>query len=135
MRFIPYLAFGGDCREAFEFYEKTLGGRIEGIVTYGESPEPGNVPPGMHDKVMNAYIRIGDAELMASDMPGSYSKPTGTTVCIVNDDEGEAERIFRAFESGGTVVMPFGPTFWAKKFGMVTDRFGTPWMINSGMIE
>ncbi len=136
MHFVPYLNFNGNCREAFEFYEKTLGGRIESLMTFGESPMASQTPADQHHLVLHATIQVGNATLMASDAPPQHYEPaSGIWVCIVNDDTDEAERIWKAVEPGGSVVMPFGPTFWAKRFGMVKDRFGTPWMINSGEAE
>ena len=40
------------------------------------------------------------------------------------------QRVFDALAVGGQVTMPFAATFWSPGFGMVTDRFGTPWMVN-----
>ncbi len=136
MHFVPYLSFDGTCREAFAFYEKTLGGKIAGMISHGETPMAEHVPQDWHDKIINAYLVIDGAELMGADMPpGEEAGPKGMSVSIQLDDEARAEAIFNAFADGGSVMMPFGPTFWAKKFGMVTDRYGTPWMINCGMIE
>ena len=91
------------------------------------------MPPEWHDKIINAHLVVGDQELMGADSPPQYFKAMeGFSVSIQLDDENEAERIFDALAEGGTVTMPFEPTFWAKKFGMVKDRFGTPWMVSGG---
>ena len=37
-----------------------------------------------------------------------------------------------ALAAGGHVTMPMGKTFWAEAFGMLTDQFGTPWMVSGG---
>lgn len=133
MDLVPYLNFAGNCREAFQFYERALGGRIEYLMTFGESPMAAETPAELRNQVMHASIKVGDAVLMASDSPPEhFEQASGTYVCIVNDDPDEGGRIFGELEKGGTVVMPYQPTFWAKGFGMVKDRFGTPWMLNCG---
>jgi PhnB protein len=131
MQFNPYLYFNGDCEEAFKFYEQLLGGKIEAMFPHGDSPAAAHVPPEWGKKILHARMTIGQAVLMASDAPpGRYHKPQGFSVNIAVRDPAEAERIFRALEPGGTVSMPFQETFWALRFGMVSDRFGVPWMIN-----
>jgi PhnB protein len=127
----PYLTFNHQCREAFEFYARTLGGTIEFIQTHGESPMAAQTPPDWQDAVIHARLRIGDAVLMASDMPpGETSKPQGFSISLGTDDPDEAERVFGALAQDGTVQMPLQQTFWARRFGMLVDRFGTPWMVN-----
>jgi PhnB protein len=128
----PYLNFDGQCAEAFRFYERVLGGRIEMMMTHGESPIAGEVPPDWHEAIMHARLVVGDAVLMASDSPGGhYQKPEGMYVSLQIDDAAEAERVFHALAEDGTVTMQFEPTFWAAVgFGMLRDRFGIPWMIN-----
>jgi PhnB protein len=130
MRAIPYLNFDGTCREAFEFYAGLLGGELE-IITHGGSPIAGEVPSEMHDAVLNAYLKAGDFELMASDVPaGRHSGMSGVYVSLHLDDVSQAERIWAGLMDGGEVQMPLEQTFWAARFGMGVDRFGTPWMIN-----
>lgn len=137
MRFIPYLSFDGRCREAFEFYASTLGGEIKDMISHGETPAGEHVPPEWRDKIINAYLVAESAELMGADTPPQmgHAAPAGFSVSIHIDDDDRAQRIFDAFADGGNVIMPLEATFWARKFGMVHDRFGTPWMINCGMIE
>ena len=132
MRVIPYLSFDGRCREAFEFYAKTLGGEIKDMISHGETPAGEHVPKEWQDKIINAYLIADGAEIMGADTPPNMgeAKMQGFSVSIQIEDEARAETIFNAFAQGGAVLMPFAPTFWAKKFGMVTDRYGTPWMIN-----
>ena len=131
MQLNPYLLFNGDCAEAFKFYEETLGGKIEGLHTFAGSPAAEHAPPEWGDKVLHATISIGDYKLMGSDAPpGRYEKPTGISVSISLNDREKGERIFNALAEGGTTTMPFGKTFWADGFGMCTDRFGIPWMVN-----
>ncbi len=127
----PYLLFNGHCAEAFKFYEKILGGKIEGIMTHGESPMAGQVDPAWRDKVIHVRMTVGDRVLMGSDAPPQhYEKPQGFSVSLSAKDPTEAERLFRALSEGGTVTMPLQKTFWSAAFAMFTDRFGVPWMVN-----
>lgn len=137
MRYIPYLSFNGDCREAFAFYARVMGGEIKDMISHGETPAGEHVPPEWRDKIINAYLVADGAELMGADTPPGMgpSKPSGFSVSIHEDDLARARKIFDGLAEGGTVIMPFEPTFWAKGFGMVTDRYGQPWMINCGMQE
>jgi PhnB protein len=131
VQFTPYLNFNGDCEAAFRFYERVLGGKIESMITHGESPIADQVPATWHKRILHARLVVGDAVLMASDTPPDhYEKPAGLYVTISVDDPGEADRIFYALAENGTVTMPIEKTFWAARFGMLIDRFGTPWMIN-----
>ena len=127
----PYLTFDGRCREAFEFYAKLLGGEIEGIMTHGESPSAGEVPAPWRSKVMHAQLNLRDSVLMGSDAtPERYERPTGFAIAVHVDSAADAKRVFDALAEGGRVDMPLQETFWAKRFGMVTDRFNIPWMVN-----
>lgn len=131
MQFNSYLFFNGQCEEAFKFYEQLLGGKIEAMITHEGSPAAGHAPPEWGKKILHARMTFGESLLMASDAPpGHYHKPQGFSINIAINDPVEAERVFRALEQGGTVSMPFQETFWAHRFGMVSDRFGVPWMIN-----
>lgn len=133
MQITPYLGFDGDCREAFEFYAATLGGRIEMMLTHGESPVRDQVPAKWHDRVMHACLVTEDAMLMGGDAPSEqFAKPQGFMVAIEIGDAARAVRIFNALAEGGSVNMPFEETFWVEKFGMVTDRYGIPWAVNGG---
>jgi PhnB protein len=132
MRANAYLTFDGSCREAFGFYERCLGGRIVAMMAHTGTPAEAHVPPEWRDKIMHARLDLGGgAEIMASDaMPGHYERPQGFSVALQVDDAAEAERVFGALAEGGTVRMPLQETFWAVRFGMLVDRFGTPWMVN-----
>ncbi|PSJ56953.1 VOC family protein [Kumtagia ephedrae] len=132
MRFIAYLSFDGRCREAFEFYAKVLDGTIVDMIAHGDTPAGEHVSKDWQDKIINAYLKVGEAELMGADSPPEFGDATmqGVSISIQIGDEARAERIFNAFADGGTVTMPLEQTFWAKKFGMVKDRYGTSWMIN-----
>lgn len=136
MRIIPYLSFNGNCREAFEFYREVLDAKDFNIITHGETPAGEHVSAGWQDKVINAYLKSDQAEIMGADTPPEMGQSTmqGITISIQLEDEARAKRIFDAFAADGSIYMPFERTFWARKFGMVTDRYGTPWMINCGTI-
>jgi len=127
-----HLHFSGQCEEAFQFYEKTLGGKIEGLFRYGSAPpEAQNVPSDWRDKIMHAYMTIGDQALMGMDAPpGHFQKPQGFHVNVAVKDMAEGKRLFDALSEKGNVIMKFGPTFWSPGFAMLVDRFGTPWMVN-----
>jgi len=129
----PYLFFNGRCQEALGFYQRALGARVEMIMRFKESPDPvpeGRVAANSDDKIMHASILVGGARLMASD--GScMGEPRfqGFSLSLAAPTEAEARRIFGALAEDGKVGMPIGKTFWSPCFGMVTDRFGVPWMI------
>ena len=126
-----YLMFNGDCAEAFKFYERVLGGKVEHLSTFAGSPAAEHVPPEFSDKVLHASMSIGNTKLMASDAPpGQYEKPQGISVAIGLKDEAKGEQIFNALAENGHVIMPYQKTFWSPGFGMCVDRFGIPWMVN-----
>jgi len=127
----PYLTFDGCCEEAFKFYEQLLGGQIEAIFPFEGTPAAKEVPPDWQKKIMHVSLDLGDAALMGSDAPPQrYQKPQGFSVSLNVESAAEAERVFAGLADGGKVDMPLAQTFWAERFGMVTDRFGIPWMIN-----
>lgn len=129
-----YLTFDGNAAEAMRFYEKTLGGKMQMMMTMGEAPGAEQMPPDVKKRVMHASLAYGDGMLMASDtMPGqAYEGMKGFGVALTIETVADAQRVFDAFAEGGNVSMPFAKTFWVEAFGMVTDRFGTPWLINGG---
>jgi len=131
MRTVPYLLFNGNCEEAMGFYAKGLGGKVESIFRFREAPPEMPRHANWDDKVMHAHVVADGAELMASDAPPEYyQKPQGNSVSLHVDKAADAERIFAALSAGGTVTMPLDKTFWAERFGMFTDKFGIPWMID-----
>ena len=129
-----YLFFNGRCREAMQFYEKTLGGKMEGLVTYADSPDPEHCSPGNEALVMHASLLLADGRrLMASDSPPEHYKPmAGFSLALNYEKAAEAKKIFEVLSAGGSVFMPMAETFWTETFGMCTDRFGTPWMVGGG---
>jgi PhnB protein len=131
MRFTPYLGFNGDCEAAFRYYEHVFGGKLVALFPIAGTPAAENTPAEFHNQIMHARLQVGDQELMGSDACGMpYQTPQGLSVSIHIDTPEEAERVFNALADNGSVTMPIQETFWALRFGMVTDRFGTPWMIN-----
>jgi len=133
MQLNTHLNFDGQCRAAFEYYEKHLGGKVTMMMTYGDSPMAAHVSPGDHRKILHATFELGTQRLTGADAPaGRYDKPQGLAVLLSSDSKEEANRIFEALTDGGTVQMPLQETFWALRFGMLVDRFGTPWMVNCG---
>jgi PhnB protein len=129
-----YLFFNGNCAEAMRFYERTLGGKMERLMRYGESPDPQHCPAGSQDRVMHASLSIDGRLLMASDVPDGYPAPgmQGFALSLNYPSADEARRVFDALAEGGKVTMPIAKTFWAEAYGMLTDRFGTPWMVGGG---
>ena len=131
MQLNPYLNFNGTCEAAFKFYEQVLSGKIIFMQTWGDSPACEMMPAESQQSIMHATLNIGEGLLMGADVsPDRYEKPAGISVSIHVKDKAEGERIFIALAEGGNVGMPFQPTFWAAGFGMCTDRFGIPWMVN-----
>lgn len=133
MQWNPYLNFNGDCQDAFKYYERVLGGKIIAMLSHADMPTDAQAqtPPGWKNKIMHARLVVGDQVLMGSDAPpGHFEKTQGMSVALQVDDPNEADRIFAALADNGTVRMPIQPTFWAIRFGMLTDRFGIPWMVN-----
>ncbi|MBI3554570.1 MAG: VOC family protein [Elusimicrobia bacterium] len=133
MTFNPYLTFDGRCEDALRFYERCLGGKIVMMMTYGESPMAKQLPPDWSKKIIHATFALGGQTLGAADsFPGRHQKPQGFSVALNIDAPAEADRVFKLLSEEGEVQMPVQETFWALRFGMFTDRFGTPWMINCG---
>jgi PhnB protein len=130
MKLNTYLNYGGNCAEAFRFYEEHLGGRIGMMMKHGEMPDPSMMLPGMKDAVLHAQMTIGDTVIMASDVPPDRFKPMRSVyLCLSVDSDADAERIFKLLAEGGEVFMPMQETFFATRFAQLRDRFGTSWMI------
>ena len=132
MKVQAYITFGGRCEEALEFYKKSIGAEVTGLMRWKESPDKSmKGPPGYEEKVMNAAFRIGETELMADDGMGDKTAEfKGMTLAIEVADDAEAKRVFTALSEGGNVTMPLAKTFWTSSFGTLTDKFGVPWMVN-----
>ncbi|MBL8381652.1 MAG: VOC family protein [Burkholderiales bacterium] len=132
-----YLSFNGNCAEAMRFYEAALEARLEILMTMGASPMAAHCPPADHDRILHARLILpGGGVLMAGDCPGSmpYEGIKGVSFALNYDTVAEAERAFGALAAGGSVTMPMQPAFWAKSWGMLVDRFGTPWIVNGELL-
>ena len=131
MQLSPYLSFNGNCAEAMKFYQQVLGGEMVAMQTYAGTPAAEHVSPELSDKIIHARLVFGENVLMASDgSPDQFEPMKGIAVTLNIPDQAEAERVFHALSAGGSITMPIAETFWAVRFGMLTDKFGTPWMIN-----
>lgn len=127
-----YLAFDGNCAEAMRFYERVLNGKLEALLRNADTPAAEHTPAGAEDRIMHAYLVFDGGSLMAGDaMPGDgYEGIKGVSIALSFDDTAEAKRVFDDLSEGGQVTMPWSPTFWAESFGMATDKYGTPWIVN-----
>jgi PhnB protein len=134
MQIESYLFFDGNCEEALQFYAQCLGGRAVTLMRFEGSPMEKELPPGYGRKIMHATFESEGARFMASDgMPGTPAPQYGgfAMSLYVPNDEDKAQRMFDALAAGGQVTMPFAPPFWGGHFGMLTDRFGVPWMVST----
>ncbi len=127
-----YLIFQGNCRQAMEFYKKCIGGELH-LVPYADMPGGcSNFPKEARDWIMHARLSNGDVVLMASDTQPHIPIQQGNNffISIQCDNVQESEKLFKAFGQKGTIEMPLQETFWALRFGMLTDQFGMKWMFN-----
>jgi PhnB protein len=130
MKLHTYLNYGGNCAQAFRFYEKHLGGKITMMMTHGEQPNAKDVPPNHKDAILYARMSIGETDLMGSDVPSERFQPMRSVYLSLSvNTTGEAERIFALLSDGGEIFMPMQETFFAHRFAMLRDKFGTSWMI------
>jgi PhnB protein len=135
MNLLPYLYFNGRCEEALSFYARCLGsgaGILE-LHRFAGSPMAEDAPAGWSEKIMHASLGIeGRPLLLASDgMAQAPSEaPRGFSLAFGAASVEEAERVFAALAEGGTIQMPIAQTFFAARFGMLTDRYGVAWMVN-----
>jgi PhnB protein len=130
MQLHTYLNYGGNCEEAFRYYEQHLGGKITMLMRHGEQPTPGNVGPEWKDKVLHARMNLGGTELLGADIPTDRFQPIRSAyLSLTLDSIGEAERVYALLTDGGQVYMPMEETFFANRFAMLRDKFGTSWML------
>ncbi|MFT3857586.1 MAG: VOC family protein [Aquabacterium sp.] len=133
---IPYLGFDGTCAEAMRFYEKALQGKLEVLLSGADSPMADQIPKEFAHRIIHARLVLpGGASIYGGDAPAHlpYEGIKGVSITLNYDTVEEAQAKFKALAEGGQVTMPMGPTFWAQCFGMLTDRFGVPWIINGAM--
>lgn len=136
MKIVTSLSFQGQCREAFEFYARVLGGKIAAAIPYGDGPPGMPVPEKMKDWLMHCWLEAGDQALMGADMAPEWApnidKPrNGFDVTLHTEDIDQARRWYEQLAEGGREVMPFAETFWSPGYGALVDRFGVPWMVNT----
>jgi PhnB protein len=134
MQFYPYLAFAGNCREAFTRYQQIFGGELL-LMTTDDMPDDAEVPPEQKGNIIHASLQCDTALLMgADDISGSFDgQNRGTCTNITVSDVAKARTVFDALAEGGDVQMPVTETFFSPGYGMCVDRFGTPWMVVTSM--
>jgi len=123
-----YLNYGGNCAQAFRFYEQHLGGRITMMMTHGENPGPTQVPPEWKDAVLHARMDLGGTELLGADIP-KCEPMRSAYLSLALDSSEEAERVYALLSDKGQIFMPMQETFFASRFAMLRDKFGTSWML------
>jgi len=127
MKLRTYLNYGGNCAEAFKFYETHLGAKILTMMTHQQSPQYSGADP---NAILYAQLAIGDTEIMASDVPPERFQPMRSVYLSLNvDSDAEAEHIYKVLAEQGEVFMPMQETFFASRFGQLRDRFGASWMV------
>ena len=130
MKLFTFLNYGGNCEQAFRFYEKHLGGNIIMMVTHGQQPDPSKVAPDWKNAILHARITIGETTLLGADVPPERFQPMRSAYLSLSvTSNEEAERIYALLSDGGQIFMPIQETFFAFRFGMLRDKFGTSWMI------
>jgi PhnB protein len=128
MKLDIYLNYPGSCEEAFRFYEQHLGGKITDMARHGDQPQPGNVPADWSNKILHARIEIGRTVLMGADIPSAEPMRSAYLSLRVDSDE-DAERLYALLSEDGQIFMKMERTFFASRFAMLRDRFGTSWML------
>ena len=131
MKLDIYLNYPGNCREAFRFYEQHLGGRITMMTTHGEGPNAANLTAEQKNAILHASMELGGMVVRGADIPGA--EPMRSAYLTLNlDSEQDAERVYALLGEGGQVFMKMEKTFFANRFAMLRDRFGTSWMLLHG---
>jgi PhnB protein len=130
MQLHTYLNYGGNCEQAFRFYEQHLGGRVTMLTRHGDAPGQGNTPPEWKDKVLHARMSLGGTELLGADVPADRFQPMRSAyLTLTFDSNEEAERIYALLSEDGQIFMKMEEMFFAHRFAMLRDRFGTSWML------
>ena len=130
MRLNTFLNFGGNCEQAFRFYEQHLSGQIKMLMRRAEQPNQPVTWPGWEQSIQYAIMNIGETELMGSDVPPDRFQPMRSVyLSLTVDNAAEAARIWALLSDGGQILMPMEETFFATRFGQLRDAFGTLWMI------
>ena len=128
MQLHTYLNYGGNCEEAFRFYEKHLGGTVTFLMRHGEQPTTSELRPDWNGKVLHARMSLGGTELLGADVP-SYEPMRSAYLSLTVASNEEADRVYALLSEGGQLFMPIQETFFASRFAMLRDRFGTSWML------
>ena len=130
MKLQTYLNYGGNCEQAFRFYEQHLGAKITMLMRHGEAPGAAGVPENWKDAVLHARLELGGTELLAADIPPDRFQPMRSAYLTLTLDRAEeAERVYKLLAGGGQIFMPMEETFFAARFAMLRDQFGTSWML------
>ena len=130
MKLDVYLNYGGNCEQAFRFYEQQLGGKITMMMRHGEQPNAANVPANWRNAVLHARIEFGKTVLMGADSPPDRFQPMRSAYLTLTADSAEqAEHLYALLTDGGQIFMKMEETFFASRFAMLRDKFGTSWML------
>jgi PhnB protein len=130
MKLNTYVNYGGNCEQAFKFYEEHLGGKITSLMRHGEQPVPSQLPAEWNGKILHARISLGGTELFGADIPPDRFQPMRSAYLSLSlDSTAEADRVYKLLTEGGEIFMQMQETFFASRFAMLRDRFGTSWMI------
>ena len=130
MKLDVYLNYGGNCEQAFRFYEQQLGGKITMMMRHGEQPNAATVPANWRNAVLHARIEFGKTVLMGADIPPDRFQPMRSAYLTLTADSAEqAERLYALLTDGGQIFMKMEETFFASRFAMLRDKFGTSWML------
>jgi len=128
MKLDIYLNYSGTCQQAFRFYEQHLGGKIMSMMTHGQGPNAANLPADQQNAILHARLELGGTVVMGADIPKSEPMRSAYLTLTV-DSESEAERVYALLSDGGQIFMKMEKTFFANRFAMLRDRFGTTWML------
>lgn len=127
MKLFTQLNFGGNCEEAFRFYEQHLGGKITFMMRQNEAP---GAPAGAGNAIIHARMTLGETELIGNDVPPDVFKPIRSSYLYLSaDSTEEAERVHKLLAGGGEIFMKMDETFYATRFSMLRDRFGVSWTV------
>ncbi len=127
MRADVYLNYNGNCEDAFRFYEQHLGGKIASVARHATAPNP-RLPDEWKEKVLHARLELANLVIMGADIPGAEPMRSAYVTLTV-DTASEAERVYKLLADGGQIFMKMEETFFASRFAMLRDRFGTSWML------
>ena len=130
MQLHTYLNYGGNCEQAFRFYEQHLGGKVTFLMRHGEQPGPNQPPAEWKDKVLHARMTLGGTDLLGADVPPDRFQPMRSAyLTLTLGSSEEAEQVYALLSDGGEIFMPIAETFFALRFAMLRDQFGTSWML------